>query len=141
MPFPLPGRLFPAVALPPKNTQNGEIVLDALEGGEDGLTIGRHSSIVGGLGLFGQRLSSASIKRFVGTPRQVVDQMEAWFTGQACDGFVIAATHMPGAYEDVVRLVVPELQRRKLFHTTYAGQMLRENLGLPCPQPGREERA
>ena len=79
--------------------------------------------------------------RFVGTPRQVVDQMEAWFTGQACDGFVIAATHMPGAYEDVVRLVVPELQRRKLFHTTYAGQMLRENLGLPCPQPGREERA
>jgi FMN-dependent oxidoreductase (nitrilotriacetate monooxygenase family) len=73
--------------------------------------------------------------RFVGTPRQVADQMEAWFTGQACDGFVIAATHMPGAYEDVVRLVVPELQRRKLFHTTYAGHMLRENLGLPCPQP------
>jgi alkanesulfonate monooxygenase SsuD/methylene tetrahydromethanopterin reductase-like flavin-dependent oxidoreductase (luciferase family) len=60
--------------------------------------------------------------------------MEAWFTGQACDGFVIAATHMPGAYEDVVRLVVPELQRRELFHTAYAGQMLRENLGLPCPQ-------
>ena len=61
--------------------------------------------------------------------------MAAWFCGQACDGFVIAATHMPGAYEDVVRLVVPELQRQGLFHTEYAGARLRENLGLPCPQP------
>jgi alkanesulfonate monooxygenase SsuD/methylene tetrahydromethanopterin reductase-like flavin-dependent oxidoreductase (luciferase family) len=75
------------------------------------------------------------LPRFVGPPAQVVDQMAAWFFGQACDGFVIAATHMPGAYEDVVRLVVPELQRRGLFHTVYAGGMLRENLGLPCPQP------
>ena len=33
--------------------------------------------------------------------------MEEWFNGDACDGFVIAATHVPGAYEDVVRLVVP----------------------------------
>jgi FMN-dependent oxidoreductase (nitrilotriacetate monooxygenase family) len=75
------------------------------------------------------------LPRFVGTPTQVVDQMAAWFFGRACDGFVIAATHMPGAYEDVVRLVVPELQRRGLFHTEYAGATLRENLGLPCPQP------
>jgi FMN-dependent oxidoreductase (nitrilotriacetate monooxygenase family) len=71
---------------------------------------------------------------FVGTPTQVADQMEAWFSGQACDGFVIAATHMPGAYEDVVRLVVPELQRRGLFHTDYTGHTLRDNLGLPPPQ-------
>jgi alkanesulfonate monooxygenase SsuD/methylene tetrahydromethanopterin reductase-like flavin-dependent oxidoreductase (luciferase family) len=71
---------------------------------------------------------------FVGTPTQVADQMEAWFSGQACDGFVIAATHMPGAYEDVVRLVVPELQRRGLFHTDDTGHTLRDNLGLPPPQ-------
>ena len=70
---------------------------------------------------------------FVGTPAQVADQMETWFTGQACDGFVVAATHLPGAYEDVVRLVVPELQRRGLFHTSYAGGTLRANLGLPYP--------
>ncbi len=74
------------------------------------------------------------LPRFVGTPKQVVDQMEAWFVGQACDGFVLAATHMPGAYEDFVRLVVPELQRRSLFQTEYAGRTLRENLGLPSPQ-------
>jgi len=41
-----------------------------------------------------------------GPPRHA-DQMEAWFDSGACDGFVIAATHSPGAYEDVVRLVVP----------------------------------
>ena len=77
------------------------------------------------------------LPRFVGTPTQVADQMEAWFSGAACDGFVVAATHMPGTYEDVVRLVVPELQRRSLFHTEYRGPTLRDNLGLPYPQTGR----
>ena len=60
--------------------------------------------------------------------------MEEWFTAPACDGFVLAATHMPGAYEDVVRLLVPELQRRGLFHKDYAGTTLRETLGLPIPR-------
>ena len=70
---------------------------------------------------------------FSGTPVQVADQMEEWFTDETCDGFVIAATHMPGAYEDFVRMVVPELQKRGLFHTDYSGGNLRENLGLPYP--------
>ena len=52
---------------------------------------------------------------FNGTPSQVADQMEGWFAAEACDGFVLAATHMPGAYEDFARLVAPELQRRGLF--------------------------
>jgi len=73
---------------------------------------------------------------FVGTPREVADGLEEWFTGEACDGFVLAATHMPGAYEDFGRLVVPELQRRGLFHREYAGPTLRENLGLPRPARG-----
>jgi len=68
---------------------------------------------------------------FTGTPTQIADEMQAWFEGGACDGFVLAATHMPGAYEDFVRLVVPELQRRGLFRRDYAGVTLRENLGLP----------
>ena len=57
--------------------------------------------------------------------------MEEWFLGEACDGFVLAATHMPGAYEDFVKLVVPELQRRGLFRTEYQPGTLRDNLGLP----------
>jgi FMN-dependent oxidoreductase (nitrilotriacetate monooxygenase family) len=68
--------------------------------------------------------------RFVGTGGQVADQMEEWFTTGACDGFVLAATHLPGAFEDVVRMVVPELQRRGLFRRAYAGVTLRDHLGL-----------
>jgi alkanesulfonate monooxygenase SsuD/methylene tetrahydromethanopterin reductase-like flavin-dependent oxidoreductase (luciferase family) len=71
---------------------------------------------------------------FCGNPKQVADQMEEWFTAPACDGFVLAATSMPGAYDDVVRLLVPELQRRGLFHKEYAGPTLRDNLGLPIPR-------
>jgi FMN-dependent oxidoreductase (nitrilotriacetate monooxygenase family) len=74
--------------------------------------------------------------RFVGTGRQVSDQMEEWFDSDACDGFVIAATHSPGAYEDVVRLVVPELQRRGVFRDGYTGSTLREHLGLRRPGVG-----
>src|SRR5690606_2883095 len=35
--------------------------------------------------------------RFVGTGAQVADQMAEWFVSGACDGFVLAATHLPGA--------------------------------------------
>ena len=73
---------------------------------------------------------------FCGTPTRVVDQMQEWFEAGACDGFVLAATHTPGAYEDFVRLVVPELQRRGLFRRDYTGKTLRENLGLPRAEIG-----
>src|SRR6202521_4455698 len=71
---------------------------------------------------------------FCGSPKQVADQMEEWFTAPACDGFVPAASNMAGAYDDVVRLLVPELQRRGLFQKEYAGPILRDNLGLPIPR-------
>lgn len=83
--------------------------------------------------LAGHRATLLQGPRFVGTGREVADQMQEWFDGGACDGFVIAATHSPGAYEDVVRLVVPELQRRRVFRDRYTGTTLREHLGLPRP--------
>ena len=83
--------------------------------------------------LAGHRATLLQGPRFVGTGAEVADQMEEWFTTDACDGFVIAATHSPGAYEDAVRMVVPELQRRGVFRTEYAGATLRENLGLDRP--------
>ncbi|WP_211187223.1 LLM class flavin-dependent oxidoreductase [Neoroseomonas marina] len=73
---------------------------------------------------------------FCGTPSDVADQMEEWFTARACDGFVLVATQMPGAFEDFARLVVPELQKRGLYHKDYAGTTLRENLGLERPAVG-----
>jgi FMN-dependent oxidoreductase (nitrilotriacetate monooxygenase family) len=75
--------------------------------------------------------------RFVGTGAQVADLMAEWFCSDACDGFVLAATHLPGAFEDVVRMVVPELQRRGLFRTRYEGSTLREHLGLRRPESSR----
>ncbi|MFB9384528.1 LLM class flavin-dependent oxidoreductase [Pseudonocardia petroleophila] len=72
--------------------------------------------------------------RFVGTGDQVAEQMGDWFTGGACDGFVVAATHLPGAFEEFVRLVVPTLRRRGLFRERYTGTTLREHLGLPRPE-------
>ncbi len=71
-----------------------------------------------------------------GSARDVAEQMEAWFAAPACDGFVIAASHVPGAYEDFVRLVVPELQRRGLHQSEYTGTTLRDSLGLVRPAIG-----
>ena len=70
---------------------------------------------------------------WVGSATEIADQMELWFTAPACDGFVIGGTHIPGAYEDFVDLVVPELQRRGLFREEYTGTTLRDHLGLRIP--------
>jgi FMN-dependent oxidoreductase (nitrilotriacetate monooxygenase family) len=77
-----------------------------------------------------QRGTLSEFPVFSGSPSQVADQMEEWF-GTACDGFVIAGSHAPGSYDDFVRLVVPELQRRGVFQREYQGATLRESLGMP----------
>jgi FMN-dependent oxidoreductase (nitrilotriacetate monooxygenase family) len=83
--------------------------------------------------LAGHRATLLQGPRFVGTGTEVADQMEEWLEADACDGFVIAATHTPGAYEDMVRMVVPELQRRGVFRDRYTGETLRDTLGLARP--------
>ncbi|MBS0241444.1 MAG: LLM class flavin-dependent oxidoreductase [Proteobacteria bacterium] len=84
---------------------------------------------------FSSRGTVREFPRFVGTPKEIADELEQWFN-TCCDGFVVAATHMPGSYEDFVRLVVPELQRRGLHQKDYKGSTLRANLGLPKAQMG-----
>jgi len=71
--------------------------------------------------------------RFVGTADSVADQMQEWFESGGCDGFVLAATHLPGAFEEFVRMVVPILQERGLFRREYEGPTLREHLGIGRP--------
>ncbi len=66
----------------------------------------------------------------IGTASQIVDVMEQWIDAEACDGFNITPTHLPGGCEDFVEFVTPELQRRGLFRKEYEGPTLRENLGL-----------
>ncbi|QGQ95936.1 LLM class flavin-dependent oxidoreductase [Paenibacillus psychroresistens] len=81
-----------------------------------------------------QRIAGARGHReILGTPVQIADQLEEWFTQGAADGFNIMPPYLPGGLEDFVDLVVPELQRRGLFRTEYTGKTLRENLGLKRP--------
>jgi FMN-dependent oxidoreductase (nitrilotriacetate monooxygenase family) len=70
---------------------------------------------------------------FAGTPIQIADEIEYWFLGGAADGFNIMPPTLPGGLDDFVDLVVPELQRRGLFRTEYAGTTLREHYGLARP--------
>ena len=71
---------------------------------------------------------------FKGSFTQVADEMAAWFTGKACDGFVISGPVMPRGLSAVVDGVIPELRRRGLFHTGYAGRTFRDSLGLARPE-------
>lgn len=84
----------------------------------------------------GKRYGSRYEGDLIGTPEKVADGLERWFRGGACDGFMISAPFQPGGFEDFVRLVVPELQRRGLYRTAYEGSNLRENLGLARPDVG-----
>jgi len=70
----------------------------------------------------------------IGTPEQVVDQLQEWFENDGADGFNILPPTTPAGLNDFVEFIVPELQRRGLFRTEYEGSTLRENLGLKRPE-------
>lgn len=80
------------------------------------------------------RLAGARGHRvFAGTPEQVADTIEDWFTHRAADGFNVMPPYYPGGLEVFVDRVVPILQRRGLFRADYTGTTLREHFGLPRP--------
>jgi FMN-dependent oxidoreductase (nitrilotriacetate monooxygenase family) len=64
----------------------------------------------------------------VGTPAMVADYMQELFEAGACDGFVLTPTVSPLMWEEFARMLTPELQRRSLLRTDYAGRTMRENL-------------
>lgn len=69
----------------------------------------------------------------VGTPEQIADELEEWFTEGAADGFVLRDSGLPGQVELFVDQVVPLLRKRGLFRHEYAGTTLRSHLGLEIP--------
>jgi alkanesulfonate monooxygenase len=81
----------------------------------------------------------------IGSPQQIVDELENWFTNEGADGFNLLPPYVPGTLNDFADLIVPEMQRRGLYRTEYEGATLRENLGLArpasawqsCQQPSR----
>jgi FMN-dependent oxidoreductase (nitrilotriacetate monooxygenase family) len=68
-----------------------------------------------------------------GTPEQVADLIEDWFTNGAADGFNIMPPLLPAQLDAFSTEVIPILQRRGLFRTEYRGTTLREHYGLPWP--------
>ncbi|BBI35907.1 LLM class flavin-dependent oxidoreductase [Cohnella abietis] len=70
---------------------------------------------------------------FTGSYLEMADFMEKWFKNRASDGFNIMPQLLPSGLEVFVDKVIPELQNRGLFRTTYEGRTLRENLGFTRP--------
>ena len=72
-------------------------------------------------------------RTFAGTPEQVADTIEDWFTRGAADGFNVMPPVLPDGLEVFAEHVLPVLRKRGLFRAEYAGRTLREHYGLPRP--------
>ncbi|MFG1809523.1 NtaA/DmoA family FMN-dependent monooxygenase [Streptomyces sp. NPDC049040] len=68
---------------------------------------------------------------FVGTPQQVARALDDFVQADASDGFILAPHLTPGGLDEFADTVVPLLQERGVFRTEYAGETLRDHLGLP----------
>jgi N-acetyl-S-(2-succino)cysteine monooxygenase len=81
-------------------------------------------------------LAAASIghRLVMGTPTEIADDLEAWYTSGATDGFVLMSLSLPGSMEDFRASVVPILVSRGLFRAEYEGSTLRDHLGLARPE-------
>jgi alkanesulfonate monooxygenase SsuD/methylene tetrahydromethanopterin reductase-like flavin-dependent oxidoreductase (luciferase family) len=66
------------------------------------------------------------------TPFELADLIEDWHA-RGLDGFRLRPASIPHDLEQITRVVVPELQRRGLFHTSYAESTLRARFGLHRP--------
>ena len=68
---------------------------------------------------------SVGLPQFVGTAKSVTDQLEAFIDTVGGDGFMVSPIYSPGAIEEFVDLIVPELQRRGRLRTEYKGRSAR----------------
>jgi FMN-dependent oxidoreductase (nitrilotriacetate monooxygenase family) len=120
--FPLDGPLPP---LPPTNSGKSRQQLAVDLAKKHGMTlrqIARHVA------------SAAGHRVIVGTPVSIADEMQDWLEADAADGFNVICNHYPVPFVEFTETVIPELQRRGIFRTAYAGPTLRENLGLSAPR-------
>ncbi|MCA2210683.1 NtaA/DmoA family FMN-dependent monooxygenase [Nocardia rosealba] len=73
-------------------------------------------------------------QQFVGTAVQVAEQIDHYVQSDAADGFILVPHLTPGGLDEFVDSVVPELQNRGSFRTTYTGTTLHDHLGLRHPR-------
>ena len=82
----------------------------------------------------------------IGSPTTVADGLMEWMNETGIDGFNVEYVVSPGDFTAFVDLVVPELQRRGVYKTSYREGTLREKLysnrepHLPDTHPGAEYR-
>ncbi|HVW44356.1 MAG TPA: LLM class flavin-dependent oxidoreductase [Amycolatopsis sp.] len=72
-------------------------------------------------------------RTFTGTPEQVADTIEHWFTNGAADGFNVMPAVLPSGLSSFVDSVVPILRSRGLFRKEYETTTLRGHYGLERP--------
>ncbi len=118
---PLPEHIRPSDAIEGNRTRYELTVSFARR---DGLTVRQILSRLGG---------GRGHRTLAGTPEQVADDIELWFTEGAADGFNVMPAAMPSGLEAFVDGVVPILQERGLFRRDYEGTTLRDHYGLPAP--------
>ena len=69
----------------------------------------------------------------IGTVTDIADHMQDWFQSAACDGWNLMPPYLPAPAFHMLETLVPELQRRGLFHTEYTGKTFRDSMGLVRP--------
>ena len=75
-------------------------------------------------------IAVTSRQQFVGTPSRIADEIDTYIQADACDGFILVPHLTPHGLDEFVDRVVPLLQERGAFRTEYAGETLRDHLGL-----------
>lgn len=83
--------------------------------------------------------------KVIGSPTTVADELQRWIDIADVDGFNLSYATVPGTFDDIIELLVPELRKRGVFWEDYAvpGGTLRENFygekgqkRLPDDHPG-----
>ena len=77
-------------------------------------------------------IAVTSRQQFVGTPGRIADEIDTYVQADACDGFILVPHLTPHGLDEFVDRVVPLLQERGAFRAEYAGETLRDHLGLAC---------
>jgi len=121
--FPLDGPIPP---LPDEATFNGQRtnLVKVKQYQQEGLTLRAVAKIVANAG------TAPTIK---GTPKQIADQLEEWYTAKAADGFNLMFPTIPEDWMRFMKEVIPELRRRKLVPDQYTPGTLRDRLNIPKP--------
>lgn len=78
--------------------------------------------------LLGTLAAGGGHATMIGTPESIADEIQAWISGGAADGFNLMPPLYPEGLDDFVDQVIPILQSRGLFRREYESTTLRGHL-------------